>query len=466
MTFLWVFLPITLILYLIMEHFGKNFVGNIVLLLASLIFYAWGEPVYILLLLFSVVMNYVFGVLLGVENMRYKKLVLMLDVLLNIGLLGFFKYFNFFAVYINQILGQDYIPMSQFALPLGISFYTFQAMSYVIDVYRGEVKVQKNFFYLLLYISLFPQLVAGPIVKYKDIEEQILWRTNTSAKRAYGVKRFIYGLGKKVLLSNVFGKYVDMVLGFEAAKLSTGLIWLVMIMYTFQIYYDFSGYSDMAIGLGSMFGFDFRENFNYPYISKSIQEFWRRWHISLSTWFKEYVYIPLGGNRKGSVRTYVNLFIVFLLTGFWHGASLTFIFWGLFHGFFMIVERLGFGRILEKNPLKFLNHIYAWIVVVCGWVLFRMDGMKKGLACLKGMFLYQKGEYNIMACLNAEVILVLLIGLLFCGILQNRIPKLKTALFDKEEISVFQMGCLVVIFFLCVISLSADSYNPFIYFRF
>lgn len=466
MTFLWFFLPITLILYLVMERFGKNLAGNMVLLLASLIFYAWGEPLYILLLLFSVVMNYIFGIWMDREGVHYRKLILTVSVLLNIGLLGFFKYFNFFAVYFNHILKGDYISMSQFALPLGISFYTFQAMSYVIDVYRREVKAQKNFFYLLLYISLFPQLVAGPIVKYKDVETQILERTNTAAKRAYGVKRFIYGLGKKVLLSNVFGRYVDMVLGFEAAQLSTGLIWLVMIMYTFQIYYDFSGYSDMAIGLGYMFGFEFRENFNYPYISKSIQEFWRRWHISLSTWFKEYVYIPLGGNRKGSIRTYINLFIVFLLTGFWHGASLTFVFWGLFHGFFMIVERLGFGKVLEKNPLKFLNHLYAWIVVVCGWVLFRMDGMKKGIAFLKAMLVYQKGEYNITACLNAEVILILLLGLLFCGILQNWIPKLKETLYRKEEISVFQTGCLFVIFFLCVISLSADSYNPFIYFRF
>lgn len=466
MTFLWAFLPLTLILYLILERFGKNVRGNMVLLLASLIFYAWGEPVYILLLLVSVTVNYGFGILLDREDARGRKLTLALGVLLNIGLLGFFKYFNFFAVYLNRIFGGDYIPMSRFALPLGISFYTFQAMSYVIDVYRKEVKAQKNFFCLLLYISLFPQLVAGPIVKYKDIEEQILNRTNTAEKRAYGVKRFIYGLGKKVLLSNAFGRYVDMVLGFEAAQLSTGLIWLVMIMYTLQIYYDFSGYSDMAIGLGSMFGFDFRENFNYPYISKSVQEFWRRWHISLSTWFKEYVYIPLGGNRKGVIRTYVNLFIVFLLTGLWHGASLTFVFWGLFHGFFMIVERIGFGKVLEKNPLKILNHLYAWIVVICGWTLFRMDGMKKGLAFIKAMFVYQKGEYNLMSCLNAEVMLAILTGVLLCGVLQSLIPRLKTALYDKKETSALQMGCLFVIFFLCIISLSADTYNPFIYFRF
>ena len=466
MTFLWAFLPVTLLCYMVLERFGKNAAGNIALLFASLIFYAWGEPVYILLLLASVALNYLFGLVLGMKGLRRRRLALALGVVLNIGILGFFKYFNFFASYVNQAFGREAVPLSHFALPLGISFYTFQAMSYVIDVYRGEVDAQKNFFSLLLYISLFPQLVAGPIVKYKDVEDQILRRVNTYEKRAYGVKRFIYGLGKKVLLSNVFGKYVDMALGFEPGQLSTGLIWMVMIMYTFQIYYDFSGYSDMAIGLGSMFGFEFKENFNYPYISKSIQEFWRRWHISLSTWFKEYVYIPLGGNRKGKARTYLNLFLVFLLTGFWHGASLTFVFWGLFHGFFMIVERLGFGKLLEKNPVKFLNHIYAWFVVVCGWVFFRMDGMRKGIRFLKAMFFYQKGEYNLTACINLEVIAVLLAGFLLCGILQSMVPKLREALYHREETSVLQTVFLFAIFFLCVISLSADSYNPFIYFRF
>lgn len=466
MTFLWVFLPITLLFYLAASHFGKNTAGNIVLLFASLIFYAWGEPVYILLLLVSVLLNYIFGLLLGLEALKYRKSVLALGVAVNIGILGFFKYFNFFAIYINQALGREAVPLSHFALPLGISFYTFQAMSYVIDVYRREVNAQKNFFSLLLYISLFPQLVAGPIVKYKDVETQILKRANTYEKRAYGVKRFIYGLGKKVLLSNIFGKYVDMILGIEPGQLSTGLAWMVMIMYTFQIYYDFSGYSDMAIGLGSMFGFEFRENFNYPYISKSIQEFWRRWHISLSTWFKEYVYIPLGGNRKGKLRTYGNLFIVFLLTGFWHGASLTFVFWGLFHGFFMIIERLGFGKLLEKNPVKLLNHVYAWVVFVCGWVFFRMDGLRKGFEMIKAMFIYQKGKHDVTSCLSLEVIAALLLGFLLCGILQTMVPKLKNALYNREETSVLQSLFLFAVFFLCIVSLSANSYNPFIYFRF
>ncbi len=411
-------------------------------------------------------MNYVFGRLLEAERPRFRKWILACGVLSNLGLLAFFKYFNFFAGYINRFLGQDAVPLSEFTLPLGISFYTFQAMSYVIDVYRKEVTAQRNFFSLLLYISLFPQLVAGPIVKYKDIEEQIKYRTKTDAKRAYGVKRFIYGLGKKVLISNVMGKYVDMVLAFETKQLSTGLMWLVMIMYAFQIYYDFSGYSDMAIGLGSMFGFDFKENFHYPYISKSVREFWTRWHISLSTWFKEYVYIPLGGNRNGKWRTYRNLFLVFLLTGFWHGAGLNFVFWGIFHGCFMVLERIGFGKLLEKNPLKIFNHIYMAVTVVCIWTLFRIESMKAAGEYLKGMFIYQRGEYNLFSCINPEIILLLVTAFLLCGVLQTAVPRLKEALYQKEKVSAVESVGLLAILLLCVVTLSSNSYNPFIYFRF
>ena len=466
MTFLWIFLPATLLLYLLAERFQRIALENFVLLSASLIFYAWGEPFYIFLLLFSVLMNYVFGRLLEAERPRFRKWILACGVLSNLGLLAFFKYFNFFAGYINRFLGQDAVPLSEFTLPLGISFYTFQAMSYVIDVYRKEVTAQRNFFSLLLYISLFPQLVAGPIVKYKDIEEQIKYRTKTDAKRAYGVKRFIYGLGKKVLISNVMGKYVDMVLAFETKQLSTGLMWRVMIMYAFQIYYDFSGYSDMAIGLGSMFGFDFKENFHYPYISKSVREFWTRWHISLSTWFKEYVYIPLGGNRNGKWRTYRNLFLVFLLTGFWHGAGLNFVFWGIFHGCFMVLERIGFGKLLEKNPFKIFNHIYMAVTVVCIWTLFRIESMKAAGEYLKGMFIYQRGEYNLFSCINPEIILLLVTAFLLCGVLQTAVPRLKEALYQKEKVSAVESVGLLAILLLCVVTLSSNSYNPFIYFRF
>ena len=464
--FLFYFLPAVLALYYLFRFNVP--IKNTILLIASLFFYAWGEPWFLFVMLASIAGNYVLALL--VDKFREKKDIarffVVLSVILNIGLLFVFKYLDFLIRNINLAAGTD-LPLTGFALPIGISFFTFQAMSYVIDVYRGNGEVQKNPFYVALYIAFFPQLIAGPIVRYETIAKQIRHRRESVDKFAVGVCRFISGLGKKVLLSNNFAIVADRIFdSYQNGGCPVTLAWLGSIAYTLQILFDFSGYSDMAIGLGLMFGFKFEENFNYPYISKSIQEFWRRWHISLSTWFKEYVYIPLGGNRKGRMRTYVNLFIVFLLTGFWHGASLTFIFWGLFHGFFMIVERLGFGKVLEKNPLTFLNHIYTWIVVVCGWVLFRMDGMKRGLAFLKAMFLYQKGEYNITACLNAEVVLVLLAGFLLCGVLQSLIPKLKAALFAKEDISVIQMGCLFAIVFLCIISLSADSYNPFIYFRF
>lgn len=464
MTFLWIFLPCALLLYLLAERLGKNFAGNLALLLASLLFYAWGEPAYVFLLLCSVAMNYAFGLLAGRGGARKRKAALFFAVLCNIGMLGFFKYFNFFAFYANQAIGREAVPQSHFALPLGISFYTFQAMSYVIDVYRGEVRPQKNFFRLLLYISLFPQLVAGPIVKYRDIETQIDSRENTDAKRAYGVKRFAYGLGKKVLFSNVLGKYADMILAYPPQELGTGLAWLGMLCYSLQIYYDFSGYSDMAIGLGSMFGFEFKENFNYPYLSASIREFWRRWHISLSTWFKEYVYIPLGGSRKGKIRTYVNLGTVFLLTGFWHGASLTFLFWGAFHGLFIIAERAGLAEALKKRPA--LGHIYTWLVFVCGWVFFRMDGLRQGLAVLKAMFSFRPGTYGAADCLNAEIVLALILGFLLCGVLQQKVPKLKAALYDKGRTSALQAAFLTAILFFCIVSLSADAYNPFIYFRF
>ena len=482
MTFLWVFLPITLILYFIAQRFGKNFAGNIVLLLASLIFYAWGEPVYILLLLVSVAMNYIFGILLGREREHGRKLILALGVLLNIGLLGFFKYFNFFAIYLNRILGGDYIPMSRFALPLGISFYTFQAMSYVIDVYRKEVKAQKNFFYLLLYISLFPQLVAGPIVKYKDIETQILERTNTAEKRAYGVKRFIYGLGKKVLLSNVFGKYVDMVLGFEAAQLSTGLIWLVMIMYTFQIYYDFSGYSDMAIGLGRMFGFHFLENFNYPFMSKSITEFWRRWHISLGSWFREYVYIPLGGNRVSLPKQVRNIAVVWLLTGFWHGANWNYVLWGVYFGVFLVIEKFFLAKYLKRLP-KAVSHIYTLLIVWVSFVFFGLEDLSRAGEFVRSMFVPGAAGFVDTQALyllrNYAVILVILAfgatdlpkraaDRLLAGTAKNAAAEIKMSVSRSRLIfaTITRAAYLVLVFVIAMAYVVDATYNPFLYFRF
>ena len=302
-----------------------------------------------------------------------KKIVLIVAIIFNLMILGYFKYFSSMMGALNGLIGKELIQVKTIILPLGISFYTFQIMSYIIDLYRGEIKVQKNIFRLALYITFFPQLVAGPIVKYHDVENQIAHRECTPEKIGYGIKRFIYGLGKKVIISNSIASVVDTIFTNSVDTISTLWVWIGVFLYTLQIYYDFSGYSDMAIGLGKMFGFDFMENFNYPYISKSIQEFWRRWHISLSTWFKEYVYIPLGGNRKGKVRTYFNLWIVFALTGIWHGATLNFLIWGLWHGLFMFIERLGVKKLLDKNPLKIINYIYTMFVVIVGWAMFRCD---------------------------------------------------------------------------------------------
>ncbi len=466
--FLWIFLPIVLILYAVFgDRFGIK-VSNVILLIASLFFYAWGEPLYIFLMLFSVLMNYVFALLIDRFSSK-KKLFLVLTIIGNLGLLGFFKYYVFFGSCINMMLGGIYVPMIEIALPLGISFYTFQAMSYVIDVYRGDSRAQKNFARVLLYVSLFPQLIAGPIVKYKDIEHQLTNRTTDWTKRAYGIKRFLYGLAKKVLFANFFGNYADELFGLAPAELGTAASWLKMLFYGLQIYYDFSGYSDMAIGLGAMFGFDFRENFNYPYISSSVREFWRRWHISLSTWFKEYVYIPLGGNRKGKVRTYVNLLIVFFLTGLWHGASFNFIAWGMFYGVFLILERMFLGKALdwlEKHHLKIVGLLYTWVVFLTAWVFFREVTMGLAGETIRQMFLFQPGTIRITDCLDVTSTIMLILGILFAGPIQMLIPKLREHLYRKDKVFVpefiFQLGLL----FLCFVSLASDSYNAFIYFRF
>ena len=325
MVFLWIFLPAILAAYFICPGKGRN----LLLVLFSLVFYAWGEPVYILLMLFSVIINFVSGICLERFPDR-KKIILAVCILANLSLLGYFKYFNFAVRLINRLFsaaGISLLSAREIALPVGISFYTFQALSYVIDVYRGEVKSQRNFLHMLLYISFFPQLIAGPIVKYHDIEEQISSRVVTADKFASGVCRFICGLGKKVILSNTFAVYVDSIHGCDFGQVSSASLWMAALFYMLQIYFDFSGYSDMAIGLGRMFGFHFQENFDLPYISVSVREFWRRWHISLSSWFRDYLYIPLGGNRKGTLRTYLNLLIVFLATGLWHGAGWNFVLW-------------------------------------------------------------------------------------------------------------------------------------------
>lgn len=465
--FVWLFLPIILLLYGFVSLFERNtnLIKNILLLVFSLIFYAWGEPKYILLMLFSITINYILGLLVGRWHNQW---LLFLAVCMNLGCLGLFKYFNFFMENINAIFGSNYMAGVEIRLPIGISFYTFQALSYVIDVYRGDNASQKNPLNLALYISFFPQLIAGPIVKYKDIEKQLKVRRVTSQKLALGIRRFIYGLGKKIIISNTCAGVTDTIFALGDNSLSTPIAWVGIICYLFQIYYDFSGYSDMAIGLGKMFGFDFLENFNFPYISASIQEFWRRWHISLSSWFKEYLYIPLGGNRKGKARTYINLLIVFFCTGFWHGASWNFIVWGMFHGMFQLLERGKFGEWLKKDSVKIFGHIYAMLVVTIGWVFFRAETLSKAWKYLVKLFSFnQNGVFTVGKYLNGYMIAILVLAILFCGIFQKLFPKFygKHVCNSKGISSLDIFACLGIVVFSGILII-CDTYNPFIYFQF
>lgn len=460
MTFIWIFLPLLLFCYFIVKEKYRN----IILLIFSLIFYSWGEPKYIILMLISILINYIFGIVLD-KSKSNKKFILILSILFNLGLLIYFKYFNFILDNINNIVGRNVIPNKDILLPIGISFYTFQIMSYIIDLYRGEIKVQKNLLNLALYISFFPQLIAGPIVKYKDIDKQLQKRIITINKFSDGIKRFIYGLSKKVILANSLAYIADTIFNSNIELINMPIAWLGAICYTLQIYFDFSGYSDMAIGLGKMFGFEFMENFNLPYISQSITEFWRRWHISLSTWFKEYLYIPLGGNRKGKIRTYINLAIVFLATGIWHGAEWNFVVWGLFNGFFLIIEKVKLKELLDKNKFKFINHIYSLLVITFGWVLFRADTLKIAMQYIKIMIIPQNKltNFDISLILNFRNILIIIIAILLSGILQTIFNKLKIKKFYKKYL---EPVYLFLLMFVCIMMLVSNTYNPFIYFRF
>lgn len=381
-TFLFIFLPLTLLLYYLVPFRMKNYV----MLAASLIFYAWGEPVYIILMILSIILNYFCGqdIYEKRDNARAMKMSLMFGVVMNLLILGFFKYYGLLMDTVNAILPID-IPYRVLALPIGISFYTFQAMSYLIDVYRKEVKPQENILYFALYISMFPQLIAGPIVRYIDIEEQLKERSINPNKFGEGAMYFIRGLAKKVVLANTFGAVYEQVAAMQMGSFSTLTAWVGAIAYAFQIYFDFGGYSDMAIGLGKMFGFEFLPNFNYPYIAKSITDFWRRWHISLSTWFREYVYIPLGGNRCTPSRHILNLLIVWMLTGLWHGAQWNFMFWGLYYGVILILEKYLWGNKIEKLPSA-VQHIYAFVLVLFGWVFFFSPTLGYAGQYLKVMF--------------------------------------------------------------------------------
>ncbi|MHC1684335.1 MAG: MBOAT family protein [Clostridiaceae bacterium] len=463
LSFMWFFLPLVFIIYRVID----KKLQNIFLLIASLFFYSWGEVKYVLLLLCSITVNYIFGLLIDkTAKRRSSTLVLALGITTNLILLGYFKYYNFFITNINLIFGSEVIHYRDIVLPIGISFFTFQIISYIVDVYRGVSVVEKNPVKLALYVSFFPELLSGPIIKYHDISEQLTSRKLDHSKAAYGIKRFIYGLAKKMIIANTLASCVDSILEIPSYEMGTTLAWAAVILYTLQIYFDFSGYSDMAIGLGKMFGFDFMENFNYPYLSASVQEFWRRWHISLSTWFKEYLYIPLGGNRKSTVRTYFNLFIVFFITGLWHGASFNFIIWGIFHGFFMILERLYLGNWLKKNKYKFVNHIYTMMVIMVGWMLFRVESLSQIKNMLKLMFIPTQGTYMIGQFVDTKVVCVSLIGILFCGVLQSKIKSISTMIFNENKVytmeAILQFGLL----FICTMLIVTSTYTSFVYFKF
>lgn len=386
--FLFVFLPIVLLLYFLSGFFDLKELKNGILLVASLLFYAWGEPVYLFLMLASTVVCYFVGRGIGYfkehKRQRAAKGVLLLGLVLHIGSLMVFKYTDFFVENVNRLF-HTAIPEPGLTLPIGISFYTFQILSYLVDAYWGKVAVQKNWLHLATYVALFPQLIAGPIVRYETVEKELVNREETLDEFALGARRFIVGLGKKVLIANTVGELYTVVHALPQAEQSVAMLWLASLAYTLQIYYDFSGYSDMAIGLGRMFGFHFLENFNYPYIATSITEFWRRWHISLSSWFRDYVYIPLGGNRTGALKQYRNIFVVWLLTGFWHGAEWTFVSWGLYFCILLVIEKVGFGKLLKRLPMA-LQHIYTMFLVVVSWTLFAAEDMGAFFVTLKGMF--------------------------------------------------------------------------------
>lgn len=459
MVFLCVFLPAAFCLHLLLPGMrAKNFL----LVVASLVFYAYGEPIYVILLVASSAGNYILARLTG-ECPKIRKLTMTLAVVINLGLLVIFKYSGFLVDTFNSVTGAG-IPVPQVRMPIGISFFTFQALSYVIDVYRGDASVQKNFGKVLLYISFFPQLIAGPIVKYHDVEAEINNRKQTPEEIGKGIRRFIAGLSKKVLIANTMGLVADNLFGAAATGITGPGAWLGAVSYMLQIYFDFSGYSDMALGLGMMFGFHFHENFDYPYISASIREFWRRWHMSLSGWFKEYLYIPLGGNRRGKFRTVVNKMIVFVCTGIWHGASFNFLFWGIYHGFFLMLEEYipFIGK--KGGKLKsFFQHVYALLVVCVGFVFFRADTMKQGCFWIREMFTDFGWKASAMSLTLQQLTPVYLVTL--AAALVAAVP-VNSMLKKYKWYEGFTYVLSLAGFVLCVLSLAGGTYNPFIYFRF
>lgn len=450
--FIFGFLPAVLILYYLIpeEKLGWR---NIVLLVFSILFYFYAEPKLILLLLASIVVNYIIGLLL---NRSCNKTLLTLGVILNLGVLIYFNYTNFFIDNINNLGGHN-IARLDIVMPLGLSFYTFQSISYLVDAYRDNSLIEGNLFKFALYIIMFPQLIAGPIVRYKDVKDQIDSRGHSIEKFSSGIDRFVFGLAKKVLISNTFAQIADYVFD-QGMDLDNGsLAWLGAIAYTIQIYFDFSGYSDMAVGLGRMFGIDFLENFNYPYIATTVTDFWRRWHISLSSWFRDYVYIPLGGNRKGFYRQIFNMFVVWILTGFWHGASWNFIIWGLYYAVILAIEKQFFLNFFEKH--KVIGHICTILLFTIGWLIFRATSFEQIAHMLKLMFTFKGGLHSDVVYYLIQYKYRFIAAILFSTPILRKIPRNKFT----ESVSIVVIAALMV---LIVMSLLQNTYNPFIYFKF
>lgn len=454
------FLPFVLAVYYITPRRFRN----LTLFIVDLVFYAWGEPWLVVLMLISILLNYTAGILIGInrEKKGLARFIFILAVILNLGLLGFFKYAGFIGETLNMVMPFLNIPILEIALPVGISFYTFQTMSYTIDVYKNTVKVQKNIITFGTYVSLFPQLIAGPIVRYEDVAEQLMHRKETLQEFTDGVKLFLVGLSKKVLLANEMGNLWDAV---RESGVQSGAVgsWVGIIAYTFQIYFDFYGYSEMAMGLGKMFGFDFLKNFDYPYISKSVTEFWRRWHISLGTWFREYVYIPLGGNRKGLSRQIINIAVVWFLTGLWHGARWNFILWGLYFGILLMIEKLFMLKLLKKAP-ALVSHIYSIIIILFGWVLFYFEDMSEMGVFISRMF----GSDGFMMSGDISSTIIAYIPLLVISAIASTplVNKLYHNIKSKPVLYVIDNAGCVLALLLCTAALVSSDYNPFLYYKF
>lgn len=465
-TFLFRFIPIFMILYFVTPRRMRN----IILFLGSLFFYAWGEPIYVLLMLFSTLSDYVHGRLIGVcRSRRVARGLLISSIVINLGMLGFFKYSDFLIGTVNQLVGSN-LPLLKLPLPIGISFYTFQTMSYTIDCYRGEAKVQKNLLDFGVFVTMFPQLIAGPIVKYRDVQDRLHERKADITAISYGCRRFVTGLAKKVLLANNLGLLWTEISGGNMGGTTVLGAWMGALAYAFQIYFDFSGYSDMAIGMGAILGFHFPENFNYPYMAKSVTDFWRRWHISLSSWFREYVYIPLGGNRRGMPRQLLNILIVWMLTGIWHGAGWNFLLWGLWFALWLILEKLVLGRVLKVLP-SMVGRLYTWLVVLVSWVFFAIESGNGAMNYLYVMF--GQGAAGLYDSATLFTLLEYRVLLLFAALAATPLAhRLSEAFFRSTGsgvVAVRRVAEKLVLSLLLLASIAyivEASYNPFLYFRF